>query len=66
MSVYVNECNVHVRARLSRPVEAGEGIFQHDLVDMDALVFEGVHVPSDAGVLYLFSAGWRKGLFLST
>lgn len=49
--------------RAARAVQAGEPVYEHDLVDVDALVFKGVAFPRDAGLLCVFSAGWRKGLF---
>jgi hypothetical protein len=62
--VFINECNVFVRARVNRSFKAGEPAFESDFVDIDSLIFEGVEFPVDAGVVCVFSAGWRKGLFL--
>jgi hypothetical protein len=62
-SVYINECNVLVSARMGRPVEKGEAIFVRDFIDIAALKFDGVDFPADAGVICVFSAAWRKALF---
>ena len=61
--IYVNECAVLVRARMNRTIQAGEAVLESDLVDIDRLEFRDVDFPSEAGVVCLFSAGWRKGLF---
>jgi hypothetical protein len=48
--------------RICRAVEKGEGITKNDVVDIDRLELN-VDIPNDVGVLFLFSVGWRKGLF---
>jgi hypothetical protein len=63
VTLYVNECTVHATVLLNRRVEAGEVIYENDVVDIDALNFEGVVFPKDAAILCVFSAGWRKGMF---
>lgn len=62
-TLYVNECPIRMRARMARRIEAGEAVYERDIVDIDALEFEGVDLPGDAAVLCVFSAGWRKGMF---
>ncbi len=62
-TVYVNECPVMMRARIGRRMEAGEVVYERDIVDIDAIEFRGAEFPEDAAVLCIFSAGWRKGMF---
>ena len=62
-TVFVNECAVHAKVLLGRRIEQGEIIYEDDVIDIDAVIFEGVEFPKDAAVLCVFSAGWRKGLF---
>jgi len=62
-TVYINECQIMMRARMGRRIEAGEAVFEHDIVDIDAIEFQGAELPEDAGVLFVFSVGWRKGMF---
>jgi len=62
-TVYVNECPVMMRARMGRRIEAGEVVYERDIIDIDAIEFQGVDFPEDAAVLCVFSAGWRKGMF---
>ena len=61
--VYVNELRRIDCIRINRPCEQGEAIFKSDIVDYKRVSFDGITVPDTAGVVYLFSAGWRKGLF---
>ena len=62
-TVYVNECRILVRARFGRRVEAGEPVYDKDIIDIDSVIFDGIDIPDDAAVLAIVSAGWRKGLF---
>ena len=60
--VYVNNLTLRTFVQVTRPVQAGEYIYKDDLSDIKSLDF-GVSIPNDAGFLFLFSVGWRKGLF---
>lgn len=60
--VYVNELEIKALVRAARKVEAGQGLTKDDLADLERLEF-GVSIPDDAGFLFVFSIGWRKGLF---
>ena len=62
-TVYLNECEIHAQIRVARPVEAGDPIIEDDVVDISKFSFKGVEFPVDAGVVCVFSSGWRKGLF---
>jgi hypothetical protein len=61
-TVYVNELVQRARVRASGPVEAGAIVTKNDIVDLDRLELD-VQIPDDAGVVFVFSVGWRKGLF---
>ena len=61
-TVWVNELMVKASTRVSRAIEAGEEVTKDDIVDLESVEL-GVHIPADAGVLFVFSVGWRKGLF---
>lgn len=60
--VYVNELEVRGEARVTGPVGAGDPMTKDDVAEIRSLDL-GVAVPRDAGFLFLFSVGWRKGLF---
>ena len=49
--------------RAARPLAAGEGVYEDDVVDIVCLSFEGVEFPPDTGVACVLSSGWRKGFF---
>jgi hypothetical protein len=63
-TIYINELELVAQIRTSRipAMAAGTRVTKNDIVDVDRLEL-GVSVPNDAGVLFLFSIGWRKGLF---
>src|SRR5687767_14639650 len=61
-TVYLNEVPQNVLIQIARPIEKGAAVMKSDIVDVDRLEL-GVEVPADNGVLFLFSVGWRKGLF---
>lgn len=48
---------------LKKAVNAGQAIYQRDIADISQLTFEDIDISKDAGVMVLFSVGWRKGLF---
>ena len=60
--VYVNELEVRAEARATGAVGAGDRVTKDDVAEIRSLDL-GVAVPRDAGFLFLFSVGWRKGLF---
>lgn len=62
-TVYVNEIPQLVSIRINRPCQKGEAIARNDIVDFGKFCLTGIAIPEDAGILYLFSVGWRKGLF---
>lgn len=59
--VYLNELEIMVKVRAARPVKAGQEVSKDDFADIERLEV-GVHIPDEAGYLFLFSVGWRKGL----
>jgi hypothetical protein len=61
-TVYVNEVELKALMRVSSAIEKGAGVTKNDIVDVDSLELD-VAVPDGAGVLFLFSIEWRKGLF---
>ncbi len=61
-SVYINELAIHAPVQVTRSVQAGQPVMKEDIADLDRIEL-GVPVPDDAGVVFVFSTGWRKGLF---
>lgn len=62
-TIYINELKILGLMQAKRDVKQGEPIYSNDIADLKAIQFVDVEVPADAGVVFLFSAGWRKGLF---
>jgi hypothetical protein len=62
-TLYCNELSYQIRIRAKRDIAAGQTIFEDDIADIERLEFENVDIPSDAGVLFVFSIGWRKGFY---
>ena len=60
--VYVNELDLRLRPRVARSIKAGEKVRKDDIADIESFEL-GVQIPDDAGFLFVFSVGWRKGLF---
>ena len=63
-TVYLNnEVPARLRMQVKRPMLKGAAVTCDDATDVVAVRFEGVAIPPDAGLLYLFSVGWRQGLY---
>ena len=67
--VYLNEVSGILRVRPARSVVKGQQLTKDDIADIETLqlhdqnVSKDIEVPDDTGVLYIFSIGWRKGMF---
>ena len=61
-AVCVNKLEPHALVRSARSVKAGSAVTKDDLADVERFEI-GVPIPNDAGFLFIFSVGWRKGLF---
>jgi hypothetical protein len=63
-TVYVNELTILSDVIFKgRDINRGDPVYVDDIADILRVRFLGVEIPKDAGVLFLFSEGWRKGLF---
>ncbi|MBI3166711.1 MAG: hypothetical protein HYZ24_18655 [Chloroflexi bacterium] len=63
VSVYLNEVKTIAKMRIKGGKEKGEMIFTDDILDIEEVEFQDILIPDDAGVVYVFSVGWRKGFF---
>ena len=61
-TVYINELEIQGSVRVARHVRKGQGMTKDDIADIVRLD-PGVDIPEDAGFTFVFSVGWRKGLF---
>lgn len=62
-TVYVNEIKKIAKILIKRVVDKGEPVYADDIGDVESLILEGISLPEDVSILFLFSVGWRKGLF---
>jgi hypothetical protein len=46
-----------------RSIEKGDEIYRDDIADLIRVRFPGIQVKSDCAVIYIFSKGWRRGLY---
>ncbi len=63
--VYLNELSFIAKIRPKRAIkEKGEPIYRDDIAEIDELSFDNdVVIADEAGFIFVFSSGWRKGLF---
>lgn len=61
--IYINEPHLVLNIKSKRDLKKGEYVTEDDIADIDKLKFENVQIPEDTGVIFVFSKGWRKGLF---
>jgi hypothetical protein len=61
-TAYVNELQFVAKARLGRAVEAGDPIYEADILELTSFEL-GIPIPPDAGVIVVTSHGWRRALF---
>ncbi|MBI3941719.1 MAG: hypothetical protein HY326_01795 [Chloroflexi bacterium] len=62
-TAYVNEVNTIMTFVSKRKVTKGEMVSTNDMADIEKVRFEGIEIPNDVGVVYVFSVGWRKAMF---
>jgi hypothetical protein len=63
-TVYLNQMfDYGVTVRAKRLAQPGAVLPQDDIVGFEKVIFSGVNIPKDAGVLVLLSQGWRKAFF---
>ncbi|MCL4473057.1 MAG: hypothetical protein M1455_03835 [Actinobacteria bacterium] len=61
-TVYTNELPFIASTQAKGSIAAGTLVGEDDIVDIRSLSFD-VELPPDAGILLIFSLGWRKGMF---
>ena len=61
-TIYIN-APMKALMQIKKSVDAGQAVYRDDIADISKLVFNDIEIPDGVGVMVLFSAGWRKGLF---
>ncbi|MCW5876973.1 MAG: hypothetical protein KIS85_08855 [Anaerolineales bacterium] len=62
--IYINELQTIAKLRLKQlEINKGDLIRKDDVIDVVKLSFGNIRIPPESGIAFLFSLGWRKGLF---
>ena len=62
-TLYINELDFQIRITPKKKIEVGQSVYTNEIADIDSIRFPGVEITDDAGIYFIFSVGWRKGLF---
>lgn len=63
-TVYINEIPLQTIVSLKKAgVNAGEIIYHDDIAEILRVKLGELEIPEDVGIVFVFSVGWRKGLF---
>ena len=62
-TVYLNKLKTVGQMQVKKGLRKGDSVFADDIVDVHRLEFEGVTIPKDAGIIYVFAVGWRRAMF---
>lgn len=63
VKVYHNELRPVITVRPKHNISKGAEVTLNDFIDVEHVRFEGITIPAECGLVYIFSRGWRKGLF---
>lgn len=59
--VYLNEIKLLGEVRVKEDVKKGDLITPDHILDMGKMKIPDVDIPDNAGIVFVFSVGWRKG-----
>jgi hypothetical protein len=62
-SLFINELRLKTHIRTANVKKAGDFVYKNDILEVEQLDLGNVEIPKDAGIIFIFSVGWRKGLF---
>jgi len=63
VTIYLNEIRPILSTRIKTCCKKGDLIVKNQVLDVGRARFEDLEIPKDAGVMYVFSVGWRRGFF---
>ena len=62
--VFINELEFMLVVQTKRAITAkGQPVMFDDIADVRELALKGIEIPKNTGLVFLFSIGWRKGLY---
>lgn len=59
--VYLNEIKLLEQVRVKKDVKKGDLITLDHILDIGKMNIPDVSIPNNAGIVFVFSVGWRKG-----
>lgn len=63
-TIYLNnEVRPIASARIKGGCKKGDPVSAEKILDIGKVKFEGIDIPRDVAIAYVFSAGWRRGFF---
>jgi hypothetical protein len=62
-TVYVNELKPIGTVQAKKQISPGDAVYSDDIAEIVTLEMEGVVLPKDVGIIYIFSVGWRRAMF---
>ena len=63
VTLYINELPISLLPKFKKEKEIGQPVYRDDIAEIKEVRFSDVDIPDDVGVYFIFSVGWRKGLF---
>ncbi len=60
--VFIN-CPTFMEVTVKEPPQKRNVIMREDISDIHNISFSGVHLRPECGVIYIFSVGWRRGIY---
>ena len=64
LKLYVNEISLQTVVSLKKAdTNAGEAIYHDDIAEILRVKLGELEISEDSGIVFIFSIGWRKGLF---
>jgi hypothetical protein len=59
--VYLNEIQLIGQVRVKKDVQKGDKLTTDHILDFSKMKIPDIEIPRDAGLVFVFSVGWRKG-----
>lgn len=61
-SIHIN-CPTFIEIVSKKAIEKNDPVFKKDIADVRKMDFQGIELQSTCAVIYIFSVGWRRGLY---
>src|SRR5689334_7691757 len=63
VKIFINELKLILTIQTKKAIARGQPVMFDDIADVERLAFTGIEIPKNIGLVFLFSIGWRKGLY---